>query len=161
MTLLTNSGNDPPVLGAMRSCSLVERPIMKRSFFLSSVSTWSDAYCPRWLNNLEKSCTDRHEVLAFLSHHACWNVVGAESAAELGPQHLVVCGVSGGIVGPPQAGVAMQLLCGEEGLLHHRVLQEPKLGLDHPKPVIGLERLSCLGEERQVSGYKVAVGSQS
>jgi hypothetical protein len=59
MTLLTNSGNDPPVLSAMRSCSLVERPIMKRSFFLSSVSTWSDAYCPRWLNNLEKSCTDR------------------------------------------------------------------------------------------------------
>jgi hypothetical protein len=27
-TLLTNSGNDPPVLSAMRSYSLVERPIM-------------------------------------------------------------------------------------------------------------------------------------
>jgi hypothetical protein len=31
--------DDPPVLSAMRSCSLVERPIMKRYFFLSSVST--------------------------------------------------------------------------------------------------------------------------
>jgi hypothetical protein len=33
--------------------SLVERPIMKRSFFFSSVSTWSGAYCTRWLNCLE------------------------------------------------------------------------------------------------------------
>jgi hypothetical protein len=52
MTLLTNSGNDPPVLSAMRYCSLVERPIMKRSF-LSSVSPCSSAYCARWLNSLE------------------------------------------------------------------------------------------------------------
>jgi hypothetical protein len=29
MTLLLNSGNDPPVLSAMCSCSFVERPIMK------------------------------------------------------------------------------------------------------------------------------------
>jgi hypothetical protein len=28
------------------------------------------------------------------------------------------------------------LLCGEDGLVHLRVMQEPKLGLDHPKPVI-------------------------
>jgi hypothetical protein len=39
ITLLTNSGNVPPVLSAMHSYSLVERPIMKRSFFFSSVST--------------------------------------------------------------------------------------------------------------------------
>jgi hypothetical protein len=39
MTLLTNSGNDPSMLIAIRSYSLVERSIMKRSFFLSSVST--------------------------------------------------------------------------------------------------------------------------
>ena len=51
MTLLTNSRNVPPVLSFMRSYSLVERPIMKRSF--SSVSTWSGAYCARWLNCLE------------------------------------------------------------------------------------------------------------
>jgi hypothetical protein len=43
----------PSVLSAMRSCSLVERSIMKRSFFFSSVSTWSGAYCDRWLNCLE------------------------------------------------------------------------------------------------------------
>jgi hypothetical protein len=49
----------------------------------------------------------------------------------------------------------------EEGLLHLRAVQEPKLGLDHPKPVIGLERFSSLDEERWVSGHKVTVGSQS
>jgi uncharacterized membrane protein len=53
MTLLTNSGNVPPVLSAMCSCSLVERPITKQSFFFSSVSTWSGAYWARWLNYLE------------------------------------------------------------------------------------------------------------
>jgi hypothetical protein len=53
MMFLMNSRNVPPLLSTMRSCSLVERPIMKRSFFFSSVSTWSDAYCARWLNYLE------------------------------------------------------------------------------------------------------------
>jgi hypothetical protein len=53
MMFLMNSRNAPPLLSTMRSCSLVERPIMKRSFFFSSVSTWSDAYCARWLNYLE------------------------------------------------------------------------------------------------------------
>jgi hypothetical protein len=102
-----------------------------------------------------------YELLVFLPHHAYWNMVGAESTAELGPRHLVVCWVSGGVVGPPCTGVTTQLLCGEEGLLYLRAVQEPKLGLDHPKPVIGLERLSCLSEERRVSGRKVAVGSWS
>jgi hypothetical protein len=55
----------------------------------------------------------------------------------------------------------MQLMCGKVGLLHLHAVQEPKLGLDHLKPVIGLERLSWLGEERRVSGRKVAVGSRS
>jgi hypothetical protein len=53
MTLLTNSRNVPSVLSAKRSYSLVERPIMKRSFFFSSVSTWSSAYYAKWLNCLE------------------------------------------------------------------------------------------------------------
>jgi hypothetical protein len=53
MTLLTNFGNDPGVLSVMRSYSLVEWPIMKRSFFLASMSTWSGTYCARWLNNFE------------------------------------------------------------------------------------------------------------
>jgi hypothetical protein len=53
ITLLMNFGNVPPVLSTMRSCSLVERPIIKRSFFFSSVSTWSGAYCARLLNYLE------------------------------------------------------------------------------------------------------------
>jgi hypothetical protein len=84
-----------------------------------------------------------------------------ESAAELGPRHLLVCGASGGVVGPPRTGIATQLLCGEEGLLHPCAVQESKLGLGHLKPVIGLERLSCLGEERRVSGREVTIGSQS
>jgi hypothetical protein len=53
MTLLTNPGNVPPVLSTMCSYSLVERPIMKWSFFLSSVSTWYGAYDVGWLNCLE------------------------------------------------------------------------------------------------------------
>ena len=69
--------------------------------------------------------------------------------------------MSGGVVGPPHTGVTTQLLCGEEGLLHLRAVQEPKLGLDHLKPVIGLEWLSWLGEEWRVSGREVAVGSRS
>jgi hypothetical protein len=73
---------------------------------------------------------------------------------------LVIRKASGGIVGPPRAGVTTQLLCGEESLLHFHVVQEPKLGLDHLKPVIGLERLSCLGEERRVSGHEVAIVSR-
>jgi hypothetical protein len=71
------------------------------------------------------------ELLVFLSQHACWNVVGTKSAAELGPRHLVVYGASGSVVGPPRASFATQLLCGEEGLLHLRAVQEPKLGLNH------------------------------
>jgi hypothetical protein len=99
-----------------------------------------------------------HELLALLPHHACWDVVGAESTVKLGPQHLVVHRASGGVVGPPRASVATQMLRGEESLLHFRAVQKPKLGLNHPKPVIGLERLSCLGQERWVSGREVAVG---
>jgi hypothetical protein len=52
ITLLTNSGNVPLVLSAMRSYSLVERLIIKRPFFFSFVPTWSGAYCARWLNCL-------------------------------------------------------------------------------------------------------------
>jgi hypothetical protein len=101
------------------------------------------------------------EPLTLLSHNACWDVVGAESIVEFSPRHLVVRGVSGGVVGPPCTGVTMELLRVEEGLLHFGAVQEPELGLLHPKPVISLERLSYLGEERRVSGYEVVVGGWS
>jgi hypothetical protein len=97
-----------------------------------------------------------HELLALLPHHACWDVVGAESIVELSPRHLAVHGVSDGVVGPPCTSITMQLLRGEEGLLHLGVAQEPKLGLHQPKTVISLERLSCLGEEWRVTGREVA-----
>jgi hypothetical protein len=69
--------------------------------------------------------------------------------------------VSGGVVGPPHASVTPQLLRGEEGLLHFGAAQEPKLGLHHPKPVVGLKRLSCLSEERWMRSREVVVGGQS
>jgi hypothetical protein len=56
-----------------------------------------------------------------------------ESLVELLPRHLVVCGASGCVVGPPCTGVPMQLLHDEEGLLHFGAAQEPELGLHHPK----------------------------
>jgi hypothetical protein len=49
----------------------------------------------------------------------------------------------------------------EEGLLYLGVAQEPKLGLHHPKLVVGLKRISCLGEEWRVRSHKVAVGGRS
>jgi hypothetical protein len=55
----------------------------------------------------------------------------------------------------------MQLQRGEESLLHLYAVQESKLGPNHLKPMIDLERLSCLGEERWMSGREVIVGGQS
>jgi hypothetical protein len=57
--------------------------------------------------------------------------------------------------------VTVQLLRDEEGLLHLGVAQEPKLGLHHPKLVVGLKRLSYLGEEWWMRSREVAVGGQS
>jgi hypothetical protein len=107
------------------------------------------------------SLLEIHEFLALLPHHAYGDVVGTESIAELSPRHLVIHGASGSVVRPPRASVAPQLLRGEEGLLHLGAAQEPKLGLHHPKPVVGLQRLSCLGEERRVCSHEVAVGGWS
>jgi hypothetical protein len=50
-----------------------------------------------------------HEHLALLPHHACGDVVGTESIVEFSPQYLIVRGVSGGVVGPPRAGITTQL----------------------------------------------------
>jgi hypothetical protein len=68
---------------------------------------------------------------------------------------------SGSVVGPPRTSVTPQLLSGEEGLLHLNAVQEPKLGLHHPKPVVSLRRLSCLGEERRMCSCEVTVGGRS
>jgi hypothetical protein len=107
------------------------------------------------------SLLEVHELLALRPHHACEDVVGTESIAELSPWHMVIHGKSGGVVGPPRAGVTPQWLRGEEGLLHLGAAQEPKLGLHHPKPVVGLKRLSCLGEERRMCSCEVAIGGRS
>jgi hypothetical protein len=102
-----------------------------------------------------------HKLLTLSPHHARWNVVDAKSTTKLNPWHLVVRGVSGSIVGPPRAGVTTQLMCNEESLLHLRAMFEPKLGLNRMKPVIGIERLSYLGEEWRMSDREVIVGGRS
>jgi hypothetical protein len=102
-----------------------------------------------------------HELLSLLPHHACGDVVATEGIAELNSRHLVVRRASGSVVGAPRAGVTLQLLRGEEGLLHLGAAQEPELELHHPKLVVGLKRLSCLGEERWVHSREVAVGGRS
>jgi hypothetical protein len=107
------------------------------------------------------SLLEVHELLALLPYHACGDVVGTEGIVELSPRHLVIHGASGGVVGPPRAGVTPQLLRGEEGILHLGVAQEPKLRLHHLKLVVSLKRFSCLGEERRVRNCKVAVGDRS
>jgi hypothetical protein len=107
------------------------------------------------------SLLEVHEFLAFLPHHACGDVVSAESILELSPRHMVICRVSGGVVVPPCAGITSQLLRGEEGLLHLGAAQELKLGLHHLKLMVGLKRLSCLGEEWRVRSHEVAVGGWS
>jgi hypothetical protein len=71
------------------------------------------------------SLLEVHELLALLPHHACGDVVGAESIMKFSPRYLIVHGVSGGVVGPLSAGVTTQLLHGEEGLLHFGAAQEP------------------------------------
>jgi hypothetical protein len=107
------------------------------------------------------SLLEVHELLSLLSHHAGGDVVGVESIAELSPRHMVIRGASGGVVGPPRASVTPQLLRDEEGFLYFGVAQEPKLGLHHPKSVVSLKRLSCLGEERRMHSREVAVGGWS
>jgi hypothetical protein len=59
------------------------------------------------------SLLEVHEFLVLLPHHARGDVVGVEGILELGPRHLVIHGVSGGVVGPPRVGVTPQLLRGE------------------------------------------------
>jgi hypothetical protein len=107
------------------------------------------------------SLLEVHELLTLLPHHAGGDVVGAEGIAELSPRHMVIRGASGGVVCPPRASITPQLLRGEDDLLHFGAAQEPKLGLHHPKLVVNLKRLSCLGEERRMRSHEVAVGGRS
>jgi hypothetical protein len=107
------------------------------------------------------SLLEVHELLALLHHHAGGDVVGAESIVELSKRHMVICVTSGGVVGPPRAGVTPQLLRDEEDLLHFDAAQEPKLRLYDPKPVVGLKRRSYLSEERRMRSREVTVGGRS
>jgi hypothetical protein len=98
-----------------------------------------------------------HEFLTLPSHDARGDVMGAESLTKLTPRHLIVRGASGNVVGPPCARISPQLLCCEESLLSLCVVHESELGLNHVKPVIGLQRFSCLSEEQRVGGREVPI----
>jgi hypothetical protein len=91
------------------------------------------------------SLLEVHELLALLPHHVGVDVIGAQGIVEFSPRHLVIRGASGN----------------EEDLLHLGAAQEPKLRLHYPKPVVGLKRLSCLSEERQMRSREVVVGGRS
>jgi hypothetical protein len=78
-----------------------------------------------------------HEFLMLHSHDTRWDVMGAEHRANLILWHLIVPGTCGGVGGPPLTRISPQLLCSDESLLSLGVAQEPELGLNHMKPVIG------------------------
>jgi hypothetical protein len=98
-----------------------------------------------------------HEFLVLPSHDARGDVMGVESLTKLIPRHLIVHGASDDVVGPPYTRISPQLMCDEEGLLSLSATQEPELGLNHMKLVVGFQRLSCLCEEQQVSGHEVPI----
>jgi hypothetical protein len=98
-----------------------------------------------------------YEFFVLPSHDARKDVMGAECLTKLVPQHLIVHGASGYVDGPPRTRISPQLLCGEEDFLSFHAAQEPELELNHVKLVIGFQRLSCLSEERRVSGHEVSI----
>jgi hypothetical protein len=79
-----------------------------------------------------------HEFLKLPFHDACWDVRGMEGIIKLGPQQLVVHGVSSGVVDPPRASIPQQLLCGEEGLMMFCTAEEPEFGLYGAQPMVSL-----------------------
>jgi hypothetical protein len=90
-------------------------------------------------------CTE----LALLElHQANRDVVGPESLAELRPSHLVTSWLHSHEAGPPSSSGAVKKL-GRElcFLLHNEARQKTELGLDGPKLVIRVQRVSCSDED--------------
>jgi hypothetical protein len=102
-----------------------------------------------------------HELLMLPFYDACRDVMGAEGVTELGPQHLIVYGLSGGVVGPPCTSIPQQLLCDKEGVLMFYAAGEPELGLDGSQPMVLHLRLTRFGEGRGMSGQKFPIGGWS
>jgi hypothetical protein len=99
------------------------------------------------------------ELIKLVSHQARGDVVPMECCAELGPWHLVAILNSGGEVSPPSNHGSMKLLGCEQSLLDLSAVQKPKLGLDDAKPILRLQRISCLGKCQRVRCQEVGVGS--
>jgi hypothetical protein len=66
---------------------------------------------------------------------------------------------SGGEIGPPRTCGSTKLLGHEQSLLDLSAVQKSKLGLDDVKPVIHLQRISCLDKRRRVHRQEVSVRS--
>jgi hypothetical protein len=82
-----------------------------------------------------------------------------KSRAEFDPWHLVAVLNGGGKVDPPKTHESTKLLGHEQGLLDLSAVQKPKLGLNDAKPVIRLQRISCLGKRRRVCHQEVSLAS--
>ena len=97
------------------------------------------------------------EVLKLLPldlHEAARDVERAEGLAELRPRHSVVGRVHGQEVGPPRARQALKLMGSKEHLFVILASEERKLLLDHPEPVIGIQSILSLRENRRLSPQK-------
>jgi hypothetical protein len=94
-----------------------------------------------------------------VSHQARGDVEPTKTYVELGPRHLMAVLNSGGEVSPPSTHESTKLLGHKQCLLEISAAQQPKLGLNDVKPVIRLQRISCLGKRRRVHHQEVSVGS--
>jgi hypothetical protein len=90
------------------------------------------------------------ELLLLAVDEALGDVVLLKSLTELRPRHLVVSGESGGEGRPPGTCGPIELLGCEQRLLDLGAAEEPELGLDHVKPIIGLQRIHGLNKHWRV-----------
>jgi hypothetical protein len=92
--------------------------------------------------------------------NASWNVVSSEGSFEFLPRYFTISGEHSTDVVPPSPSRAAKLLCGEASLGFIRAIsrEEGKLGLNHAKPHVGVQRILCLGEQGWLRAQKLLVG---
>jgi hypothetical protein len=85
-------------------------------------------------------------LLRLLNQQLTEQVLLAECLAELRPGDECWVRVGGGVVVPPSLGRTLQLVCSDGDALLVRADGEVELGLDHPQPVVGFERVIQVAE---------------
>jgi hypothetical protein len=86
------------------------------------------------------------ELLHLLDQQLAWQVLLAERLVELQPGDESWVRVAGSVFVPPILGRTLQLVRGDGGALLVRADSEVELGLDHPHPVVDVERVIRLAE---------------